>query len=430
MTSATLNPAGFHYKGAQLCVDDLPLDGIARTFGTPLYVYSAARIRENFLAYDRAFAHVFGRGRYTICYATKANGHLAILDILRDLGAGADIVSGGELLRAQAAGIPASKTVFSGVGKSADEIDLAIKCGLCQINVESADEMELISKAAVKARKTVHIALRVNPDVDAKTHKKITTGKSENKFGIDIAKAPALYARARKLPGIIADGIAVHIGSQLTSLAPYRRAYRKVAALARVLIAQKHPVTRIDIGGGIGIRYKNETPVDLYSYALMVNETLGDLGAHLILEPGRSIVGDAGVLLAGVRTLKKGRNKTFAIIDAAMNDLLRPSLYEAYHALWPVQKRSGRAVYDVVGPVCETGDSFLTAEKLPVLRTGDTVALMCAGAYGMSMASNYNTRPFAAEVLVDGKKVHLIRARQTVESLLVAEKRPAQKTRR
>lgn len=411
------------YKKNKLCIEDVPLQSIARKYGTPVYCYSASQIEKNFLAYQDAFEKITHKNNFTICYATKANGNISILRLLQKLGAGADIVSGGELERALTARIAPQKIVYSGVGKTIPEIEKAIKAGIRQINVESEHEMRLISTAAKRLKKTIHIAFRVNPDVDAKTHKKITTGKKENKFGVDIADAPALYAKAKKLPNIRATGVAVHIGSQLLSISPYARAYERIATLVRKLRAQGHTITTVDIGGGIGIRYKKETPPDLYMYALMVRAIILPLGVHIILEPGRSIVGNSGVLLSTVLQVKKGHAKDFLILDAAMNDLMRPAMYDAYHEILPcVKKKSSRQAYDIVGPVCETGDTFLTNETLPSMKEGEHVALMTAGAYGSSMSSNYNTRPLLAEILVRGKNHTVVRKKQTVADILRYEK--------
>ena len=412
------------YRKNTLHMEDVALEKIADAFGTPVYCYSAGKIEQNFNAYRAALSSVMRADDFTICYACKANSNLAVLRLLQKQGAGADIVSGGELYRALKAGISPRKIVFSGVGKSSAELEEAIKRGLFQINVESEPELEMISRIAVKLRKKVTVAFRVNPNVDARTHAKITTGKKENKFGVDIRHAPALYARAKALPGVIAAGVAVHIGSQLTALGPFRAAYKRVAELVRLLRRQGHDITRVDLGGGIGITYKDEIPPDLHLYAQMVRDVISPLGVHVIIEPGRSIVGNAGLLLSRVVQVKKGRDKKFLILDAAMNDLLRPSLYGAYHAVVPCKKGSAKTLYDVVGPVCETGDTFLINEKLPELKAGDLVAIMTSGAYGAVMASNYNTRPLAGEVLVKGKKFAQVRDAQTVAEIVSKDKIP------
>lgn len=401
------------YRNNALHLEDLSLETLAEEYGTPLYCYSAARIEKNFSAYVRALSRVAARKNFTVCYACKANGNLAILTLLRKQGAGADIVSGGEMRRALAAGIPASKIVFSGVGKDEKELAEAIKYGLLQINVESEGELETISRIARRLKKTVSIALRVNPDVDAGTHAKITTGRKHNKFGIDIGRAPAFYKKAAKLPGIRAEGVAVHIGSQLTALSPFASAYRRVAKLVKTLRADGHDIRRVDLGGGIGIRYQDETTIDLDEYAKLIRDIILPLGVHVVIEPGRSIVGDAGVLLSRVRQIKRGTGKTFAILDAGMNDLLRPALYDARHAVLPCRKKGGKKeIYDIVGPVCESADIFLKDEKTQRLSAGDFVAIACAGAYGASMSSAYNAREPAHEVMVRGKKSAAVRKKR------------------
>lgn len=412
------------YKKNALFMEGVALEKIVAAYGTPVYCYSATQIESNYNAYRRALARVMPEEQFTICYACKANSNLAVLRLLQKLGAGADIVSGGELYRARKAGIPAAKTVFSGVGKTDDEIEAAVKAGLFQVNVESAHELETISRIARKHRKTVRVALRVNPNVDAKTHAKITTGKKENKFGVDIRHAPALFDRARRLPNLEPVGVAMHIGSQLTSLAPFGRAYMRIAELVRLLRRQGHEISRVDLGGGIGITYKDEMPPDLSLYALLIRDIILPLDVHVVIEPGRSIVGNAGVLLSRTVQVKEGRDKKFLIIDAAMNDLLRPSLYGAYHEIVPLRKTAGKAIYDVVGPVCETGDTFLKDERLPNLKAGDLVSIMTSGAYGAVMSSNYNTRPLAPEVLVKGNRFALVRAVQSVADLVRNDRIP------
>jgi len=409
------------FKKNKLHMEGVDLQTLADKYGTPLYCYSTEQITKNFNAYRDAFAHVTDLKNVTICYACKANSNIAVMQLLAGLGAGADIVSGGELARALKAKIPANKIVFSGVGKSAEELEDAIRRNIFQINVESEKELVLINDISVRLKKLTSIAIRVNPNVDAKTHAKITTGKKENKFGIDIDKAPALYKKALKMKGVAAVGVAVHIGSQLTTLAPFERAYKRVAQLVKTLRKQGNLITRVDLGGGIGITYKDETPPELAFYALMVRDVIMPLNVHIVLEPGRSIVGNAGVLLSRVRHVKEGRNKKFLILDAGMNDLMRPALYDAYHAVQPLNKKTGstkNVKYDVVGPVCETGDTFLTGESLPPLKAGDLVALMCSGAYGAVMSSTYNTRPLAGEVMVSGKKSALVRRVQSVADMI------------
>ncbi len=414
------------YKNGLLHVEDMPLPVLAEKFGTPLYCYSAEQIIRNYRAYEQALLRVMRRESFTICYACKANSNQAILRLLQRQGAGADIVSGGELARALAAGITPEKIVFSGVGKTAEELAAAIRLGLLQINVESEDELALIAKIAQQQKKTVNIAIRVNPDVDAKTHAKITTGKKDNKFGINIQKAATLYRKAARMKGIAATGVAVHIGSQLTSLAPFKKAYRRVADLVLQLRAEGHTISRVDLGGGIGISYRDETPPDLNLYALLIRDIILPLDVHVILEPGRSIVGNAGILLSRVIRIKDSGKKKFLIIDAAMNDLLRPALYDAYHQTLPARQTGGRKTrYDIVGPVCESGDTFLAGEPLQQMQQGDIVALMNSGAYGTVMASSYNTRPLAAEVLIHGKKADIIRSRRGIQDLIADDNIPA-----
>lgn len=416
----------FRYVQNQLHADSVALATLADTYGTPLYVYSATQIRDNYRAYDVALTRALGRGAFTICYACKANSNQAVLELLQHEGAGADIVSGGEMQRALTAGIPADKIIFSGVGKTAEDIDAALKAGVVHINIEAEAELDLVAAIARKRRVTAQVAVRVNPNVDAKTHAKITTGKKENKFGIDIDAVPALFKRGRRLPFIEMNGVAVHIGSQLTSLAPFKRAYQRLATLVGALRQQGNTITRVDLGGGIGISYRGETPPDLHLYALMVRDVFQKMDVHLCIEPGRSIVGNAGVLLSRVVQLKAGTAKTFAIIDAGMNDLIRPALYDAYHGLSAVKKSTGRAkTYDIVGPVCESSDIFLSDEKLPALAVGDLVVLRDAGAYGAVMSSAYNARPPASEVLVSGKRHARIRRQQTVQDLIAQDIIPA-----
>lgn len=413
----SMNP--ITYKNGRMFMEGVELSAVAEKLGTPAYCYSTAQLEKNFLGYRNALKSVMAEDRFTLCYACKANSNLAVIRHLKNLGAGADIVSGGELARALAAGVPAGKIVYSGVGKSEAELEEAIRRNIFQINVEAESELEIISRLAQRLKKTVAVSIRVNPNVDAKTHAKITTGKKENKFGIDISRAPALYARAAKMKNIDVAGVAVHIGSQLTSLAPFRHAYERVADLVKTLRKQGTDIRRVDLGGGIGITYKDEVPPDLYLYALMIRDVIGPLNVHVVLEPGRSIVGDAGVLLSRVVAVKKGDAKKFLILDAAMNDLARPAMYDAYHAVLPCREKKGRKTpYDVVGPVCETGDTFLMDEPLQEMKPGDLVAIMTAGAYGAVMSSNYNTRPLAAEVMVRGDKFAAVRKRQTVEDLV------------
>ncbi|MTH63323.1 diaminopimelate decarboxylase [Paracoccus shanxieyensis] len=409
----------FNYVDGVLCAEDVPLSRIAAEVGTPVYVYSAATLTRHFKLFQTALDWT----DHLVCFAVKSNSNLAVLKLLGDLGAGMDIVSAGEYARAKAAGVPGERIVFSGVGKTAPEMRMALEGGIRQFNVESEPELELLSQVAASLGVVAPVAVRVNPDVDAKTHEKIATGKSENKFGIPIAKARAVYARAAALPGIKVVGIDMHIGSQLTDLEPYRAAYAKMADLTRALRADGHDIRRLDMGGGLGIPYRrdNSAPPLPIEYGQVIREAVGDLGCEIEIEPGRNISGNAGVLLSSVIYLKEGEGRDFLILDAAMNDLIRPAMYAAYHDIVPViEAVPGAAVasYDVVGPVCETGDTFEKAVQLPDLAAGDLVALRSAGAYGAVMASEYNSRPLVPEVLVQGDQFAVIRARPTLEEML------------
>jgi diaminopimelate decarboxylase len=412
----------FDYRNGELCADAVPLARIADEVGTPFYAYSATQIEQRY----RDFVGAFADARATICYSVKANPNLGVIATLGRLGAGADVVSEGEFRRALAAGIPADRVIFSGIGKTDSELEYALAHDVHQINVESLPELEALSAVATRMGRVARIAIRVNPDVDARTHAKITTGKKENKFGIDLAHAAAAYRRAASLPGIAPLGIAVHIGSQLTSLRPFETAFRRVAELYRTLRDQNIPLERLDLGGGIGIRYQDETPPAIADYAAAVKRIVGNLGATLSFEPGRYLVGNAGVLVARVVYVKKGVTHRFIILDAAMNDLVRPALYDAWHEIQPLvaMPRRGWKEADVVGPVCETGDTFATRRKLPPLAAGDRVALMSAGAYGASMGSGYNTRLPAPEVLVRGAQFAVIRARPGYDAVLAQDHIP------
>jgi diaminopimelate decarboxylase len=408
------------YKSGKLHIENVALEKIAAVHGTPVYCYSAERIADNFHAWQKALRAIMPDDRFTICYACKANSNLSVMKLLGKLGAGADVVSGGELLRALKADIPAAKIVFSGVGKSEAELTTAIRNGLKLINVESGAELELISKIAQKENARVPIAIRINPNVDARTHAKITTGLRENKFGIDIDDAPALYRRAKGMAGISPTGVAIHIGSQLTELAPFEEAFKHLAELVATLRKEGHEITTIDLGGGLGITYKKEIPPDLNKYAALIREIILPLGTRVVLEPGRSIVGNAGLLLTRIIHKKEGHSKKFLIVDAAMNDLMRPALYDAYHQIIPCDEPGkDKTPFDVVGPVCETTDTFLTDTELPAaLAANDLLAIMTSGAYGAVMASNYNTRPLVPEVLVNDARFDLIRKMQTVEEIV------------
>ncbi|WP_418592714.1 diaminopimelate decarboxylase [Ponticoccus sp. (in: a-proteobacteria)] len=416
----------FIYRGGQLWAEDVPVAEIAEQVGTPFYLYSTATLVRHFRLFDEALAW----GPHLVCYAMKAASNQAILKTLAEEGAGMDVVSGGEYARARAAGVPGERIVFSGVGKTEGEIRAALQGGIRQFNVESEPEMRAISRIATALGVEAPIALRVNPDVDAKTHAKIATGKSENKFGIPIAKARAAYAEAASLPGLKVVGIDVHIGSQLTQLEPFEQAYRKVAELTEVLRADGHEITRLDLGGGLGIPYtrSNEAPPLPTDYGAMVQRTVGHLGCEIEIEPGRLIVGNAGILVSRTIYVKEGEGRNFLILDAAMNDLLRPAMYEAHHDIVPVIEAAPgveMAPFDVVGPVCESGDTFAKGRDLPPVKAGDLVAFRSAGAYGAVMASEYNSRPLVPEVLVRADQFSVIRARPTFDEMINRDTIPA-----
>lgn len=413
------------YRGGQAHVEGVPLARIAAEIGTPCFVYS----RTAMIGTYRAFARALDGLDATICYAVKANGNLAVVQTFAGLGAGADVVSLGEMKRAVQAGIPADRIVFSGVGKTAEEIDQALQAGILQFNVESPDELDLLSRRAAARGARAAVALRVNPDVDAKTHEKITTGKKGNKFGIDIAQAPAIAARALKLPGIRFEGLACHIGSQLTAIGPYRQAFARLAELTRALRGQGIAVNRLDLGGGIGIAYgtPNDRVIALADYAAAAAETVGNLGCRLVFEPGRALVGNAGLLLTRVVGVKDGEARRFVIVDAAMNDLIRPAMYGAHHLIRPVRQPKPGTVessVDVVGPICESSDQFGVQRPLPPLVADELLVLLSCGAYGFVMASTYNMRPLAAEVMVEGDRFAVVRPRQSYEALLGADRLP------
>lgn len=419
-------PSGaFHYRDGALCVEDVALTAIAAAVGTPAYVYSTAELAANW----RAYADAFAGDPVDICYALKANSNLAVIRTLAEFGAGADVVSSGELERAIAAGIPASRCVFSGVGKTWNEMTFALTAGIHQINVESFPELEMLSAVATELGVTAPIAIRVNPDVDAETHGKIATGRKEDKFGIDWAHAREAFARAKALPGLEPVGVAVHIGSQLIKTTPFENAYRKLAGLVVQLREDGIDIRRLDVGGGLGVPYRpGDHLADHRAYADVVRRTLGHLGCHITLEPGRSLVATAGLLLSRVNFVKDGLHRRFLVLDAAMNDLIRPSLYEAWHTILTVREPDAGAVsapMDVVGPVCESGDTFAKERPMPPVAAGDLVALMTAGAYGAVMASTYNSRPLVPEVLVSGSEWSVVRRRQTMAELLAMEAMPA-----
>ncbi len=409
----------FNYVDGWLHAEDVPLTRIAEAVGTPVYVYSAATLTRHFKLFQQALDWT----EHLVCFAVKSNSNLAVLKLLGDLGAGMDIVSAGEYARARAAGVPGERIVFSGVGKLESEMRLALTGGIRQFNVESEPELELLSRVAHSMDLRAPIAIRVNPDVDAKTHEKISTGRSENKFGIPIARAREVYARAARLPGIEAVGIDMHIGSQLTDLDPFRQAYAKMADLTRALRADGHDIRRLDMGGGLGIPYRrdNSAPPLPLEYGQVIRDAVGDLGCEIEIEPGRNISGNGGILLSSVVYLKEGEGRDFLILDAAMNDLIRPAMYGAHHDIVPVREAAPGADvgrFDVVGPVCETGDTFAKGVDLPGLAPGDLVAFRSAGAYGAVMASEYNSRPLVPEVLVQGDHFAVIRARPTLEEML------------
>ena len=413
----------FAYAGGALNAEALPLSAIAAQVGTPFYCYSLAGLTRNYRALEAALAGLPA----TICYALKANSNQAVIAAFAGLGAGADVVSGGELRRALAAGIPADRIVFSGVGKTRDEIALALRAGTLQLNAESEAELALISAVAVEAAVTARVSLRINPDVDARTHDKISTGRKQDKFGIPIDRTLPAYARAAALPNLEPAGLAVHIGSQLLSVAPYRAAFARLAEQVRALRAAGHAVRCLDLGGGVGITYRDETPPRFEDYAAAVRETVGGLECDLMFEPGRSMVGNAGILVAQVLYLKQGGIRPIAVVDAAMNDLARPAMYDAYHAIAPVHRPQNGQDYaemDVVGPICESGDTFAVARSLPPLAPGELVAFGSAGAYGSVMSSAYNSRPPAPEVLVSGDRFAVVRARLTIETLIGQESVP------
>jgi diaminopimelate decarboxylase len=408
----------FEYRGGELHAEDVALAEVVRRHGTPVYVYSRATLTRHFHAFDKALAG----HEHLVCYAVKANSNLAVLQVLAKLGAGFDIVSGGELARVLKAGGDPRKIVFSGVGKTVAEMKQALLTGVGCFNVESEAELVRLNEVATGMKKRAPIALRVNPDVDPKTHPYISTGLKANKFGVDIAQAERLYALARTLPGLDIAGVACHIGSQLQDLAPFLAALERVLALVDRLAAQGIGLLHLDLGGGLGVRYDAEVPPSPADLATAVREKLAGRKLKLLLEPGRAIAGNAGVLVTRVEYLKPGSEKSFAVVDAAMNDLLRPALYQGWHAVLPVREQGtgARATYDVVGPICESGDWLARGRDLAIA-PGDLLAIRTAGAYGFTMSSNYNTRPRAAEVMVDGKQMHLVRARESVDDLLRGE---------
>jgi len=409
----------FTYRNGTLHAEDIDLVELAEDVETPFYCYSTATLTRHYQVLKEAFQAL----DLTICYAMKANSNQAVIKTLVDLGAGMDVVSEGELRRARAAGVPARKIVFSGVGKTAAEMAYALREGIACFNVESEPELELLSEVARRLGETATISIRVNPDVDARTHAKITTGKSENKFGISMSRAREVYARAASLPGLRISGVDVHIGSQITTLEPYQEAYALLAELVTQLREDGHSITHVDFGGGLGVPYRgtNDVPPHPDEYATVVQETLGHLDCRFIMEPGRMIAGNAGILVTRVIHVKQEQGKKFIIVDAAMNDLIRPTLYDAWHDIVTVSEPAeGHATspVDVVGPVCESGDYLAQDREMPPVKSGDLIAVMTAGAYGAVQAGTYNSRLLVPEVLVNGKRFAIVRARQSYEALI------------
>ncbi|MEA2871631.1 MAG: diaminopimelate decarboxylase [Hyphomicrobiales bacterium] len=415
----------FAYRAGVMHAEAVDLGALAESVGTPFYCYSTATLERHY----RVFADAFADVPSLVCYAMKANSNQAVIATLARLGAGADVVSGGELKRALAAGVPAEKIMFSGIGKTADELAAAVDTGILCINVESEPELELLSAISASKGRTTCISVRVNPDVDARTHAKIATGKSENKFGIPISRAREVYARAAKLKGVRVAGVDMHIGSQITDLQPFDDAFALLSEFVRTLRADGHHIEHVDLGGGLGIPYRedNEPPPDPAAYAAIVKRATRGLDCKLIFEPGRMIVGNAGILVTRVLYVKRGEAKNFVIVDAAMNDLIRPTLYEAYHDIRPVKEPVGgarRIVADVVGPVCETGDYLALGREMAEPAAGDLIAIMTAGAYGAVQAGTYNTRALVPEVLVNGAESAIVRPRLDVDALIALDRTP------
>jgi diaminopimelate decarboxylase len=416
----------FAYRAGVLHAEGVGLADLAAAVGTPFYCYSTATLEHHYEVFTRAFADVSA----LVCYAMKANSNQAVIKTLARLGAGADVVSEGELKRARAAGIPPDKIMFSGVGKTAHELALAVDEGILCVNVESEPELELLSSIASAKGRTARISVRVNPDVDARTHAKIATGKAENKFGIPISRAREVYAHAAKLPGLQATGVDMHIGSQIMELAPFNDAFALLSDFVRTLRADGHTISHVDLGGGLGIPYRedNEPPPHPDAYAAMVKRATRGLGCMLVFEPGRVLVGNAGILVTRVLYLKRGEAKTFVIVDAGMNDLIRPTLYEAHHDIRPVResaREARRIVADIVGPVCESGDFLALGRDMAEPHPGDLLAIMSAGAYGAVQAGTYNTRALVPEVLVRAKEWALVRPRLEVDQLIGLDRLPS-----
>jgi diaminopimelate decarboxylase len=415
----------FLYRDGVLYAEDVPVEEIAAVVGTPFYVYSTATLQRHFGLFDEALDWA----EHLVCFAMKSLSNQAVIKVLADAGAGMDVVSAGEYLRAKAAGVPGDRIVFSGVGKTADEMRMALEGGIRQFNVESEPEMVQLNKAALGLGMVAPITVRVNPDVDAKTHAKIATGKSENKFGIPISRARAVYAEAAAMPGLKVIGIDVHIGSQLTDLAPFEQAYLKVAELTEQLRADGHEISRLDLGGGLGIPYAltNEAPPLPSDYGALIQRTVGHLGCEIEIEPGRLISGNAGLMVSKVIYVKEGEDRQFMIIDAAMNDLIRPAMYDAHHDIVPVVEANpgeAPAKYDIVGPICESGDTFTKGRAMAAVKPDDLVAFRSAGAYGAVMSSEYNSRPLIPEVLVHGDQFAVIRRRPTYDEMIARDTIP------
>ncbi len=411
----------FHYKKNELYCEDVSLETIAQEVGTPCYVYSYATLLRHFRVFDEAFAGL----DHLVCFAMKANSNIAILKSFIQQGAGLDIVSGGELFRGLVAGVDPKKVVYSGVGKTEEEMAYALKKGILQFNVESAEELRVLNRVAQSLGQKAPVSLRVNPNIDPKTHPYISTGLKKSKFGIPMAESLALYEESRKLTSISIQGVSCHIGSQITELKPFQEALAKVSGLVSHLRKRGFTIRRLDIGGGLGIPYKDEVPPEPRQYGKVLFSALKDLGCQVLFEPGRVLVGNAGILMTRVLYRKGSAKKRFVVVDGAMNDLIRPALYESFHQIWPVKKRRVKnEKVDVVGPICESGDFFATNRSLPVIQRGELLAVMSAGAYGFAMASNYNSRPKAAEVFVSGSEWHVIRKREEVKDLLHGEHIP------
>ncbi|NDW05131.1 diaminopimelate decarboxylase [Jiella pacifica] len=415
----------FGYRDGRLHAEDVAIETIAAEVGTPFYCYSTATLMRHYQVFAKAFSDI----EALVCYAVKANSNQAVLATLAGLGAGADVVSGGELVRALRAGIPAEKIMFSGVGKTVAEIDVALASRIFCFNVESEPELEAISARAVEAGVTANVSFRINPDVDAGGHAKISTGKKNDKFGIAFDRADAVYERARDLPGIAVTGIDMHIGSQIEALEPFDKAFDRLAGLVRHLRGKGHRIDHVDLGGGLGVPYRrdNQPPPEPPAYAEIVKRHVRDLDCKVVFEPGRLIAANAGILVSRVIYVKKTEGKTFVVLDAAMNDLIRPTLYDAWHDIAPVHEAAGqeRFVVDVVGPVCESGDFLAKDRDMPVVKPGDLVHVASAGAYGAVQSSTYNSRPLVAEVLVKGDEFSIVRPRQTIDELIGLDRLPA-----